>query len=196
MCLTPPDGWWESANRIAVHCAATHPSPPYLTREERADAALDSIVQYVHDRGWPSSDLHPVFQAGSNGIDRATYERAKHAGRGHYWVEPPGMADALGENITDRIGVWQLCWAFTPAEWAAIWALAEVMKHGGGCQAAASLLGITESALAQRLMVARQRAAALWIAPGETPRRRYYASNSNRPTRYQTWQYNRARRAA
>lgn len=195
MCLTP-DGWWESANRIATHCAITHPSPPYLTREERTDAALDSIVQHVHDHGWPTIDLHPVFQAGSNGIDRATHQRAKHLTRGHYWVEPSGHPDALAEHVTDRIAIWQLCWIFTQAEWEAVWALAEVMRHGGKHSAAASLLGITDAAFAQRLLLARRRAAALWIAPGETPSRRYYASHNSKPTRYQTWRYNQTRRAA
>jgi hypothetical protein len=161
------DSWWESANRIAIHCAATHPAPRYLTHAERIDAALDALIQHVHENGWPATELKPLFLAASNGIEHATYEHTKHIGRGNYWVEPPGIIDPIAEAVTDKIGVRQVCYLFTLAELEAVEALAEVLKRGGTYKDAAALIGKTPSTVSSLLATARAKARQHWVAPGE-----------------------------
>lgn len=167
--------WFDSAERIARHEACTFRGPPVLTLDDRFDAAMDGIVAYVHAHGWPDDDLHPVFQAATNAIGRATDERAKHLHYWSYWYEPPADRDSLAENVADRIGVQQLTYALTKGEWAAVWALMEAGRVGAGYEVAAAMLGISPAALATRLSTARQTARKLWVAPGETPRGQYHA---------------------
>lgn len=185
--VPPVDGWWDSANRIAGYAANTYRGPHYLTREERFDAALDAIVQHVHEHGWPRINLHPVFQAASNAIDRDTNRRAAHLTHGNFWVEPPGQHDALAEAITDRIGIWQLAWSFNDTEWQCIWALSEVMKHGGDYRDAAALIGKTPSVVASHLHAARKKARARWVAPGDTPPGRYGADRERTTSTSKDW---------
>ena len=192
--LTEPDdpGWCESAQRIAWRCAATYPGAAILMLSERYDAALDAIVEYVAEHGWPDGPLKPVFTAGTSGIGRASHEYGKHVRHAGYWATgTPGSSDSIGEHITDKLGVHQLTHAFTDGEWAAIWALSEALKWGGGYKDAAIALGISEAATAERLRAARQRARTLWVAPGDTPTGPYRAEPAGRRTKATTWKFNR-----
>lgn len=167
--------------RIAQHCATTHPAgTPLLTVADRFEAALDAVVEYVAEHGWPDSDFGPLFRAGHNAVTRAADETAKHLARGHFWARPPGNEDSLAEAVTDKVAAWQIAWALTESEWAAVWALTEVMKRDGDWRDAAALIGISDTAMATRLNMARNRARGLWIAPGETPRPRFIASRDGR----------------
>lgn len=168
--------WHDSAERIARHEACTFRGPFILSLEDRFDAAMDGIVAYVHCHGWPEDNLHPVFQAASNAIGRATDEQSKHLHWWSYWHEPPGDSDALAESVADRIGARQVTHALTQGEWAAVWALMEAGKVEAGYEVAAAMLGITPAALSTRLSTARQTARRLWVAPGDTPRGQYRAS--------------------
>jgi hypothetical protein len=165
---------FESMERIAMHTARVHYSSPRpgWGLMERYDAALDALVEFVTENGWPANDK-PLFNAAGNGINKADRERVKHIAHRAFWVEPPGADDAIAEAVTDKIGIRQLCWAFTESEWQAVWALAEAIRRGGDYRAAAASLGLRDAVFQQRLYMARKRAFRLWVAPGETPRGRY-----------------------
>jgi hypothetical protein len=175
-----PDGnshaewWWEVVQRIARTCAARGFGGHGLNREDRYEAAYTAIVEYLCEEGWPS-DEKPLYRAGTRGISQAGAEYARHwtARAVGYWHEPPAGIDAVGEAITDRIAIHQLTWAFTEKQWEAVWALAEVMKRDGSYRDAARLLGKPEASYHAILTLARNRARALWVAPGETPRKHW-----------------------
>jgi len=189
--VTPAD-WWPSAVRIAGHTARTHPSPALLTYDERLDAALDAVVEYVAEHGWPEADVKDVFRAACGGIDRATYERLKHVRYRRHWLEPSGAADALSEAVTDRVAVWQVAWALTPAQWETVWAVAEVMRRGGRYRDAAQMIGKNPATVSVLLSQARARARQLWVAPGDTPSHGHYARDLE-TTDYRNWRYQRRR---
>jgi hypothetical protein len=159
----------DRLTRIAAYCAGTHPSwsRPGFGHGEKSDAAFDAIIADLADNGWPD-EVSDLFQAGMSGINHALWNTRKDINHRHLWL-PTSGGDELAEAITDRIGVWQLVWTLAPAEWAAVWAVAEVMQWQGDHAAAAALLGISVSALRGNLCRARERCRALWIAPGETP---------------------------
>lgn len=165
-----PEGWDESVERIARMCASRSWSGPSLTYEEKADAAGYGIVEHIAERGgWPEGSVKELFQAGDRGIKREAREREKHIRHIAYWMEPRGIADPIGEDVTDRVAAWQVAWALTPGQWAAVWAYAEVLKRGGGRREAAALIGANPNAYSLQLSLARKRARSLWVAPGDTP---------------------------
>jgi hypothetical protein len=188
------DHWTESARRIAWHCARTTPVlNPAFPPADRYEAALDGIIAYAARYGWPEDSLKPVFRAGSNAIGHENDERTKHLPHGIAWLPVPGQRDQLAEDVTDRVGIWQLCQLFTDTEWAAVWALAEVLKYGGGYREAAALLGLQDGTIAARLWTARGKARANWVAPGDSPVPRYDRHRGRPGTRprYQRWKYRR-----
>lgn len=171
-----PEGWAESVSRIARMCASRTWAGGALTYTERADVAAGGILDHIAERGgWPEGSVKELFRAGDSAIKREAREQAKHIRHLSYWTEPRGSADPIGENVTDRVAVWQVTWALTDGQWAAIWALSEVMKRGGGRHEAAALLGANVNAFGLQLSLARKRARALWVAPGDTPPRLWAA---------------------
>ena len=192
---TLDEGRWQSMERIAQHVANTHPgrSSSSLTTEQRFDAALDALVQYVADHGWPAGDFGDMFRAAANGVRISMYEADKHVRHWSYWHEPPAPVDALAEAITDKIAVWEICWSLTPGQWAAVWATAEVMKYGGGRSEAAALTGKRVGAHTQLLITAREKARAAWVAAGETPRGHYHPYASGAGRRLGEWHRSRER---
>jgi hypothetical protein len=181
------DAQGESMTRIAHHCSNTHRGVT-LTRDERYEAALTGIAEYLADNSWPDP-VKPLFLAGTAAINQEARERIKHIRHWSYWYEPPGVHDSMAEQISDRVGVHQLCYALSDTQWAAIWALAEVMRRGGGIPEAAALLGIPDYTVTNRLTAARRVARRLWIAPGETPASHFWQPNGGRLDR---WRWNRA----
>lgn len=184
----------ESMMRIAQHCASTHRGQTSaMSLTDRYEAALSGIAEYLCDHGWPDGELKPLFLAGANGITRESRARDmfRHLRHWSYWYEPPGSADALGEKITDRIAVHQLCWAMPEDQWGAVWAVAEVMRRDGTMSDAAALLGIGTGLLSNRLTRARRTARRLWVAPDETPPGFYQPGNHDKGSRLQEWKRNR-----
>lgn len=192
-----PEGACKSMERIAQRCAATFPGAWVLGLAGRYDAALMAITEYAGEHGWPAGDLKPLFRAGSTAISRATRQAQRHLPLDlGSWREPPGLADSLAEAVTDRIGIRQLVRALPDAEWEAVWALAEVMKLGGGYRDGAALLGISAAAMSARLSRARQQARELWVAPGETPTGRFCARRNGKLHKFAGARYDRKRREA
>lgn len=186
------DAQGESMTRIAHHCSNTHRGVT-LTRDERYEAALSGIAEYLTDNGWPDP-VKPLFLAGTAAISREAHERVKHLPHSSYWHEPPGNHDAMAEQISDKIGVHQLCYALSDTQWAAVWALAEVKRRGGSISEAAALLGIPESTVTNTLTAARRLARGLWIAPGETPAwRSWQAGSRQKRARLDEWKRSRAK---
>lgn len=177
-----PDGWEHAAARIARISASRFRGGRIFTYHDRVDLALGGIIESIAEHGWPDSDK-PLYHAADNGIRREEREMTKHIMRGSYWVEPRGGADSLAEAVTDRIAVWQICWLFTEGQWAAVWALAEVMKRGGGRHEAAALLGANLGTYSVQLSNARRRARAVWVAPGDTPPRQWAQDYKGPPER-------------
>lgn len=179
---------FESIERIAWHCARhSRGSTPRLTLEERYEAALNGIVERVHAEGrWPDK-VQMLFTAGSDAIWRENHERGKNLHHAAYWLGTHGEPDEIAEQITDRIAVHEITWLFSREQWEAVWALAEVQKRDGSIREAAALLGISDSALVNRLLYARQKARAAWVAPGETPRGMYRPARDGVKTRWQAW---------
>ncbi|HWD76723.1 MAG TPA: hypothetical protein VG371_16425 [Solirubrobacteraceae bacterium] len=167
---------WESMERMSGYIARTHPAParPDFGYLDKYEAALDALVEYMAERGWPDGqDFKPMMAFAGAAVNRAYHESVKHLAHASFWARPPANEDSLGEKITDRIGVHQLCHAFTESEWQAVWALAEAIRRGGDYRDAAASIGLGDAAFTQRLYLARKRAFQLWVAPGETPRGRY-----------------------
>ncbi len=165
-----PEGWDQSAERIAWHCARTRRGDtPGLSLDDRHDAALDGIIELVAEHGWPADEGN-LFRAGFAAIKREAYEHFKHVRRWTFWYEPPGTLDPIAEKITDKLAVWQVAWELTETQWAAVWALAEVGKRGGTWRDAADLLGKSPASYRTALYEARKRCRGLWLAPDETPR--------------------------
>lgn len=188
----PPDGWWESAQRISKHCAATYRGDHVIPYRDRCEHALDGIVEHVASHGWPADDIDPVFRAARRALDHATWEARKHIFRREFWLEPSGTYDTLAESVTDRIAVWQVIWSFTPGQWEAVWAVAEADKRGGKWRDGAALVGAHPGTFSTQLAHARARARAAWIAPGETPPGHYgYARDA--PGDYRNWRGQRRR---
>ncbi|HEX3956043.1 MAG TPA: hypothetical protein VHZ03_05360 [Trebonia sp.] len=193
------EGRWQSMERIAGRAASSlYSSPrPGWGHVERFDAALDAVVAYVAEYGWPDGEnFRPLFQAARNGITNASRENVKHAIFGYkFWGKPASQSDVIGERITDKIGIWQVCWGLTENEWSAVWATAEVMKWGGSRQDAAALLRIPVGQLSDRLHRARLRAYQLWICPDETPpTRKYYSVHGGKRTKAENRRRNDAAR--
>lgn len=155
--------------RIAGHCAARFRwSTPHMSIGDRREAAMTGIADYLLEHGWPDI-AQPLFEAANAAIGREAQQTnpLRHLRNWGYWHEPPAPADALAERITDRIGIWQVCWSLSETEWTAVWAVAEVMKTGGGLEEAAALIGVSYSCLLMRLGNARRKARELWICPGD-----------------------------
>jgi hypothetical protein len=170
-----PEGWAESVARIARMCASRTWAGGALTYAERADVAAGGILDHVAELGgWPEG-VKELFRAGDNAIKREAREQAKHIRHLSFWTEPRGSADPIGEGVTDRVAVWQVTWALTDGQWAAVWAMAEAIRRGGGRREAAALLGANVNAFGLQLSLARKRARALWVAPGDTPARLWAA---------------------
>jgi hypothetical protein len=165
--------------RIARTCSRRHRAEaPLLTLDDRYDAALDGIIEHVHEDGWPGTEK-PLYAAGSLAITRAHRESWRHLRRWSYWYEPPGAADALGEAITDRIAVWEIAWMLSEEQWRAVWAMGEAIRRGEGKRTAASLAGMSHTVFTEHLHRARRRCLAVWCAPGEHVQP-YYASRGNK----------------
>ena len=162
---------WQSMERIARHVARTAPATT-LTFAEKYEIALDAVVKYTADYGWPEYDAGPAFRAAHVAVVLGGREKYRHLRYWSYWSEPPGNPDKLAEDVTDRVAIHELTYVLSESEWAAVYALASVMEEGRGWRDAARLLGISDAAMAG-LSEARRKARELWIAPGETPRGRY-----------------------
>lgn len=165
---------YESMESMAKHAARVHYSSPMpgWGFVERYDAALDGIVEYVSNQGWP--DTHkPLFYAAASGIANAAWEWGKHKRHWAAWVGSPSHVDAIAEAITDRIGIHQLCWAFPKGEWEVVSALAFAIGRGDDYHRAAASIGLGDAVFRARLYRARKRAFRLWIPPDEHPVGRY-----------------------
>jgi len=114
-----------------MHTARAHYSSPRpgWGLVERYDAALDALIEYISENPWPDTDK-PLFNAAASGITQANWERDKHVRHWAQWVGAPSRVDAIGEAVTDKIGIHQLCWAFTTAEWQVVSALAAAIGRG------------------------------------------------------------------
>jgi hypothetical protein len=165
--------------RMAQHVASTTQHGSALTVAERYDAALDAIVDFVAVNGWPEDNFRDLFRDAAMGVAHAGREATKHLRYWSYWYEPPGSEDALGEALTDRIGVHELCQAFSENEWLAVWSMAEAIRRGQPTlSTAAAIAGLTDSAFTHRLHRAQAKGRALWVAAGDTPAARYHAHKS------------------
>jgi len=165
-----PEGWDQSAERIAWYCAkARRGDTPALTLSARHEAAFTGIIDHIAGHGWPEGDDGPLFRAAWAAIAHEAHEAGKHVRHWSFWYEPPGVADPIGEAVTDKIGAWQVAWSLTEHQWAVVWALTEAIKRGGTWRDAAASLGMSPGAYRMTLHVARKKARALWVAPGETP---------------------------
>lgn len=197
-----PDGWCESAERIAGYSASHHRGQNrWLTHQEKREAALDAIIEHVHDHGWPApgESFRPLFYAAANGIARANYDRHMHPRHWSYWHPVPSEQDALAERVTDRIGVYQLLDALGDKERDAVLALAEVLKDTSihqrkgspeptATEQAAALLGVDRAVYGWRLKAARKKARSLWVAPGDTPFSTFSLYNGGNRHRFGAWQ--------
>lgn len=190
----------ESMQRIAMHCARRDTGYTSVRSGwgllERFDTALDAVVEFVHDNGWPTGDFGDLYRSAAAAIKREAYEIDKHLryARSH-WADGPRGEDELAEHITDRIAAWEIVWQLTEKEWQAVWAVAEVMKRDGGHAEAAALVGIPISQLKNRLFAARVRCRPLWVAPGETPPSRKFTTIRPDGTRTKAGEAARTRRA-
>lgn len=145
------------------------------------DAALDALADYVHANGWPDDgDFGPLFRAGSAAVEYAYQHAIKDRRWGSYWHVPHGPLDPVGESVAERIGVQQMTWALSEAQWASLWAEADVMRWGGTRDDAAALLGIPLALHSHRLQDARRICRGLWVAPGEHPAGHYRPARSSR----------------
>ncbi len=98
-----PDGWDQSAERIAWYCAKSRRADnPHLTLGQLHDAALDGVLIHVWEHGWPEGQLHPLYQAAWRSIAHEAHEAGKHLRHFAHWCEPPGLADPIGEAITEK----------------------------------------------------------------------------------------------
>lgn len=161
---------WASMERIAGRVAAHGwgDTGPDWGMNNRRDAALDGLVEYVAEHGWPDEDGFDVlFKAAHNAVRRAYREQSKHRTFGAYWTGTSGSDDPIGERVTERLGVYQLTYAFTETEWLVVWSLARSIALGEDQNHAAAYVGMNAPAFKQRLYRARQRARSLWCAPGE-----------------------------
>lgn len=164
------EGWYDSIDRISWYCAKAHRAQtPLLTLSQRHDAALDGIIEWVHQHGIPTSDA-PLFRAARAAIEAEAHHSLKHLNHGHFWVEPPGITDPIGETVTDKVAAWQIAWALTEHQWNVVYALTEAYRRGLTWHEAAAALDMKPGAYRQILMVARKKARELWVAPGDTPR--------------------------
>jgi hypothetical protein len=183
---------WDRMPRVARHCASTGPgrySAPWVQLQDRCDAALDAITVYVAGNGWPGDDFRPLLQAAGRALQHLERDVPLHLRNRGYWL-PRGRNGAIEDEVTDRVGVTQLLGGLTVTERAVVCALADAYLTGGGVAEAAESLGMTYSAYVQRLYAARQRARALWVAPGDTPFRRYVAKRGGRWTKAAQWRRN------
>jgi hypothetical protein len=173
---------WATAESIARICASSRlvDNHPDFGWRQRCDAALDGITGHILECGWPDGPLKPLYDAANAEIMKQRREILKHQHWGNFWVAPTGACDQIAEDIADRIGVRQVCWSFSPGEWEAVWAEAERIRRGEDRAFAAALIGISAGAFTNRLMKARRRAAALWVAAGDTPARRYVPQSNAR----------------
>lgn len=196
---TLDEGRWQSMERIAQHVANTHParSSSSLTMSERFDAALNAVVQYVADFGWPESDFGDMFRFAVNSVKRDMHEVDKHLRHWSYWHTPPAPVDALADAVAERIGVQQLCWAFSPGEWEVVSALAAAIGKGGDYHQAAASLGLSDAAFKAALYRTRKRAFQLWIPPDEHPAGRYQPmKRESRSSLHHNLNWRRSRKAA
>ena len=180
-------GEWASLVKMAQHCAETwHGGTPLtvLTYADRRELALGGMLDHLGTRGW--DDDKALFRSGANAIGRAADEAGKHAGRSWFWDRHDGP-DWLAEEVTDRVAAVQVLGALTPAERAAVLAMAET----GNWRDAAGQLGLARAAMSQRLSHARARARALWIPPDETPGARYAPSRGGKRSRAMRAHYRR-----
>lgn len=187
-----PDGWAESIQRIAWHCARTWRGDiSRLGAQDRFEAALSGIIDWLIDNDWPGIDggaeetgFGALFNAGLASINHQRYEDTKHLHHAAVWIGGPIGFDAVGEGVTDRVAVWQLLDAMSASEREGVEALAWALETGGGLEEAAAYAGISYAAMAMRLSYARARARGLWIAPGDSPRGQYRARSKASAHRY------------
>lgn len=185
-----PDGWAESIQRIAWHCARTWRGDiSRLGAQDRFEGALSGIVDWLIDNDWPGMEggeggFGPLFNAGLAGINHLRYEEAKHLSHSAYWIAGPANHDPVGDGVAERVGIVQLMEALRPSEFEAVHALAWALETGGGLEEAAAYAGISYAAMAMRLSYARARARGLWIAPGDSPRGQYRARSKASAHRY------------
>lgn len=168
---------WYRLERIAMKVARVSrvTTRPGFGLWERYDAALDAVVDWVADHGFPAphDDIKPLAAAADNAIQRAAYHLRLDFRHANFWLPAPGNPDHLAEDVTERLAVHQLCYEFTGAEWEAIAALAYAIGCGEDSRWAAQQIGIDPGTFKARIHAARKRARALWVAPGETPRGHY-----------------------
>ena len=195
-----PEGWWEHAGAIAGIAARKWFGGDTLPYSDRKHAALDGIVEEVMEAGWPGpgETFGRLFLAANNGMRHEQREAQKHLQWWAHWRDGDGITDALAESVTDRVAIWQVSWALTPAEREAVWALAEVQRWGGSNEDAAALLGINPGAYYMRIKNARRKAREWWVAPGDTAPRRNAAfsrggKGRNVRTKLSDWRAHRQR---
>lgn len=151
--------------RMAGHCVTANPGLQVCSSQEMFDAALDGMVQYLHDQGW-TSDLD-VARAGGNGVAALNREAVKHMRNRYRWPHAEGD---FSEELIDLLAARQLVQVFTSDEWRALLAFVKVLEAGGCQKDAADALGLPLHGFEAHLSAARKKARKLWIAPGETPR--------------------------
>jgi hypothetical protein len=175
--------------RIARYCATRLPGSLSLSAEERYEAAMTGIVEYLADNGgWPDGELRDLYHAAGNAIAREARERVRHVRQyWAYWHEPGGAVDSLAEAVTERVATWELVWGFTEDEWAACWAMGQAIAQGGGLAMAGALLGWPDYRVSQRLNDARRKARQWWICPDETPQSFWRAGGRGNLSKLDQW---------
>lgn len=165
-----PDRWEEDAARVARISASRFRGGQMFTYHERVDLALGGVIEALAELGrWPA-DEKPLFRAADNAIRREEREHTRHIVHWTFWYEPRSGADTMAEQVTDKIAIWEVAWALSPGQWAAVWAWSETLKRNGTHRDAAALIGSTLGTYYAQLTLARKRARAWWVAPGDTPR--------------------------
>jgi hypothetical protein len=165
--MTLDEGRWQSMERISVHVATTYPGASGLTTAEKYEVAMDALVEFVAESGWPAGDFRDMYRFANMRLAHAGREAIKHRAFAAYWVNP--AAEPFTDRADDRIGVNQLTHAFSDTEWEAVWSLAISIGLGEDQAAAGRRIGISYAAMAQRLHQARRHAYGLWVSPGDTP---------------------------
>ena len=183
---------WDRMQRVARRVAADGRFGRYaapVPLADRYDAALDAITWYVAGNGWPGDgDIRPVLQAVGRAMHKIERDAPMHLRYRAYWMGPE-TPDELAEQVTDEVGVHQVLAGLTVMERAVVRALADAYQAGGGPAEAAAALGMRQATFNHRLYSARRRAAALWVAPGDTPFRRYVIAHGNK--RAKAWNHRR-----
>jgi hypothetical protein len=186
---------WDRMQRVAQYAAAHgfgRATAPHVTLQDRYDVALDAITVHVAANGrLADDDIKPWLAVAGRALHHLERDAPLHLRNQAYWI-PPGAQDALAEQVADEVGVHQLLGGLTVMERAVVRALADAYLTGGGNAEAAAALGMPYANFNQRLTAARKRAAALWVAPGDTPFRRYLTTRAGKRTKAARWRLNTA----